>query len=178
MAILCICAFQTTFLAPVNLDSAHCWHIESVKVVRNIIPLTTSPPLPPPGEAAAFDEEWRREAGRYPPNSRSLDYSRDRRAGGQQLAITAPPTSSPPAGHRHESPRHRQPQTRPRYDWWEVREPWRLSCAWNPKLISGCLGAAVNFGASLEKKSSLVFTFSSKLQLVSMTKKSFLFPTC
>lgn len=69
------------------------------------------------GEAAAFDEEWRREAGRYPPNSRSLDYSRDRRAGGQQLAITAPPTSSPPAGHRHESPRHRQPQTRPRYDW-------------------------------------------------------------
>lgn len=152
MATLCICAFQTTFLAPINLDSAHCWHIESVKVVRNIIPLTTSPPLPPPGEAAAFDEEWRREAGRYPPNSRSLDYSRDRRAGGQQLAITAPPTSSPPAGHRHESPRHRQPQTRPRYDWWEVREPWWLSSAWNPKLISGCLGAGVNFGASLEKK--------------------------
>lgn len=72
------------------------------------------------GEAAAFDEEWRREAGRYaPPNARGLDYGRDRRAGGQQLALPAPPSSTPPPGHRHESPRHRQPHTRPRYDWWE-----------------------------------------------------------
>lgn len=70
------------------------------------------------GEAAAFDEEWVREAGRYaPPNARGIDYGRDRRAGGQQLALTAPPSSTPPPGHRHESPRHRQPQTRPRYDW-------------------------------------------------------------
>ncbi|GAA6229258.1 myeloid leukemia factor 2 [Lates japonicus] len=69
-------------------------------------------------EAAAFDEEWRREAGRYaPPNARGLDYGRDRRAGGQQLALPAPPSSTPPPGHRHESPRHRQPHTRPRYDW-------------------------------------------------------------
>ena len=72
------------------------------------------------GEAGAFDDEWRREAGRYvPPNARALEYGRDRRAGGQQLALPAPPSSSPPPGHRHESPRHRQPQTRPRYDWWE-----------------------------------------------------------
>ncbi|XP_076010795.1 myeloid leukemia factor 2 [Genypterus blacodes] len=69
-------------------------------------------------EAAAFDEEWRREAGRYaPPSARGLDYGRDRRAGAQQLALTAPPSSTSPTGHRHESPRHRQPQTRPRYDW-------------------------------------------------------------
>uniref|UniRef100_A0A3P8S7H8 Myeloid leukemia factor 2 n=1 Tax=Amphiprion percula TaxID=161767 RepID=A0A3P8S7H8_AMPPE len=68
-------------------------------------------------EAAAFDEEWRREAGRYVPPNRALDYGRDRRAAGQQLALTAAPSSTPPPGHRHESPRHRQPQTRPRYDW-------------------------------------------------------------
>ncbi|XP_067366017.1 myeloid leukemia factor 2 [Channa argus] len=69
-------------------------------------------------DAAAFDEEWRREAGRYaPPNARGLDYGRDRRAGGQQLALTAPPSSTTPPGHRHESPRHRQAHTRPRYDW-------------------------------------------------------------
>uniref|UniRef100_A0A3P8WUC7 Myeloid leukemia factor 2 n=1 Tax=Cynoglossus semilaevis TaxID=244447 RepID=A0A3P8WUC7_CYNSE len=68
-------------------------------------------------EADAFDEEWRRGAGRYgPPGARGLEY-RDRRAGGQQLALTAPPSSTPPSGHRHESPRHRQPHTRPRYDW-------------------------------------------------------------
>ncbi|XP_017270952.1 myeloid leukemia factor 2 [Kryptolebias marmoratus] len=67
-------------------------------------------------EAAAFDEEWRREAGRYvPPNARGLDYGQDLHGGGQQLALPAPPSSTPP--HRHESPRHRQPQTRPRYDW-------------------------------------------------------------
>lgn len=71
-------------------------------------------------DAAAFDEEWRTQAGRYaPPNARGLDYGRDRRGGGQQLALTAPPSSSSPPGHRHESPRHRQPPTqpRPRYDW-------------------------------------------------------------
>uniref|UniRef100_A0AAZ1XBC2 Myeloid leukemia factor 2 n=1 Tax=Oreochromis aureus TaxID=47969 RepID=A0AAZ1XBC2_OREAU len=69
-------------------------------------------------EGPAFDEEWRREAGRYaPPNARGLDYARDRRGGGQQLALTAPPSSTSPPGHRHESPRHRQPHTRPRYDW-------------------------------------------------------------
>lgn len=74
-------------------------------------------PTAPLGEADAFDEEWRREAGRYGnPNVRALEYGRDRR-GGQQLALTAPPSSSSPPGHRHESPRHRQPQTRPRYDW-------------------------------------------------------------
>lgn len=72
----------------------------------------------PPDDAAAFDEEWRTQAGRYvPPNARALEYGRDRRAGGQQLALTAPPSSTPPPGHRHESPRHRQPHTRPRYDW-------------------------------------------------------------
>lgn len=72
-------------------------------------------------EAAAFDEEWRRELGRYrPPTARSLDYGRDRNAGvGQQLALTAPPSSSSPPP-RHESPRHHPPQSRPRYDWWEV----------------------------------------------------------
>ncbi|XP_034030383.1 myeloid leukemia factor 2 [Thalassophryne amazonica] len=69
-------------------------------------------------EAEAFDEEWRREAGRYgPPNTRGLEYSRDRRAGGQQLALTAPPSSTSPPGNRHDSPRHRQHHTRPRYDW-------------------------------------------------------------
>jgi len=70
-------------------------------------------------EAAAFDEEWRREVGRYPPpNARGLDYGRDRRAGGQQLALTAPPSSVSPSAHRHESPRHHPPPpTRPRYDW-------------------------------------------------------------
>ncbi|XP_041843742.1 myeloid leukemia factor 2 isoform X3 [Melanotaenia boesemani] len=68
-------------------------------------------------EGPAFDEEWRREAGRYvPPNARGLEYGQDRRAGGQQLALTAPPSSTPPP-HRHESPRHRQPHARPRYDW-------------------------------------------------------------
>ncbi len=87
-----------------------------------LCPLTTCLALPL-GDAAAFDEEWRREAGRYaPPNTRAMDYGRDRRAGGQQLALTAPPSSTSPPGHRHESPRHRQPHTRPRYDWWEVRE--------------------------------------------------------
>lgn len=79
--------------------------------------LTTCPPFPP-DDAAAFDEEWRREAGRYvSPNARAIEYGRDRRAGGQQLALTAPPSSTSPPGHRHESPRHRQPHTRPRYDW-------------------------------------------------------------
>ncbi|KAJ8392909.1 hypothetical protein AAFF_G00071130 [Aldrovandia affinis] len=71
-------------------------------------------------EAAAFDEEWRREAGRYPPpNARGLDYGRDRRAVGgvQQLALTAPPSSSSPPIPHHESPRHLPPPTRPRYDW-------------------------------------------------------------
>ncbi|XP_055019883.1 myeloid leukemia factor 2 [Boleophthalmus pectinirostris] len=67
-------------------------------------------------EAAAFDEEFRREAGRYGPNPRSLDY-RERRGGGQQLALTAPPSADSPSGHRQESPRHRQHQPRPRYDW-------------------------------------------------------------
>ncbi|XP_056141993.1 myeloid leukemia factor 2 isoform X1 [Lampris incognitus] len=69
-------------------------------------------------EAAAFDEEWRREAGRYPPpNARGLDYGRDRRGGGQQLALTAPPSSTTPPSHRHESPRNPPPHARPRYDW-------------------------------------------------------------
>ncbi|XP_030639978.1 myeloid leukemia factor 2 isoform X2 [Chanos chanos] len=70
-------------------------------------------------EAAAFDEEWRRETGRYPPpNARGLDYGRDRRAGaGQQLALTAPPSSSPSPAPRHDSPRHPPPHSRPRYDW-------------------------------------------------------------
>ncbi|XP_061573082.1 myeloid leukemia factor 2 isoform X2 [Cololabis saira] len=69
-------------------------------------------------DAAAFDAEWRGEAGRYvPPNARRLEYGQDRHGGGQQLALPAPPSSSSPPGHRHESPRHRQPQTRPRYDW-------------------------------------------------------------
>lgn len=82
------------------------------------------------GEGPAFDEEWRREAGRYaPPNARGLDYGRDRRGGGQQLALTAPPSSTSPPGHRHESPRHRQPQTRPRYDWWEGKRDVRDHCA-------------------------------------------------
>lgn len=74
------------------------------------------------GEAAAFDEEWRRELGRYrPSNARSLDYGRDRSAGvGQQLALTAPPSSSSSPSPRHESPRHHPPHSRPRYDWWEV----------------------------------------------------------
>uniref|UniRef100_A0A3B3C3H9 Myeloid leukemia factor 2 n=1 Tax=Oryzias melastigma TaxID=30732 RepID=A0A3B3C3H9_ORYME len=68
-------------------------------------------------EADAFDEEWMRGTGRYaPPGARALDYGQDRRAG-QQLALTAPPSSTSPPGHRHESPRHRQPHTRPRYDW-------------------------------------------------------------
>ncbi|XP_054904091.1 myeloid leukemia factor 2 [Poeciliopsis prolifica] len=67
-------------------------------------------------EAAAFDEEWRREAGRYaPPHARGLEYGQDLRGGGQQLALPAPSSSTPP--HRHESPRHRQHHTRPRYDW-------------------------------------------------------------
>lgn len=59
-------------------------------------------------DAAAFDDEWRREVGRYmPPNARGLDYGRNRRAG--QLALTAPPNSSSST-----SPR---PPHRPRYDW-------------------------------------------------------------
>ncbi|XP_077576202.1 myeloid leukemia factor 2 [Stigmatopora nigra] len=70
-------------------------------------------------EAEAFDTEWRTQAGRYaPPSARSLDYGRERRAGAQQLALTAPPSSSTtPPGHRHDSPRHHPPQSRPRYDW-------------------------------------------------------------
>ncbi|TRY85320.1 hypothetical protein DNTS_001187 [Danionella cerebrum] len=71
-------------------------------------------------EAAAFDEEWRRELGRYRPhNGRSLDYGRERGAGvGQQLALTAPPSSSSSPSPRHESPRHHPPPpSRPRYDW-------------------------------------------------------------
>lgn len=71
------------------------------------------------GEAAVFDEEWRREVGRYrPPNARSLEYGRERSAGvGQQLALTAPPSSSSSPSPRHESPRHHPPHSRPRYDW-------------------------------------------------------------
>ncbi|KAJ8334428.1 hypothetical protein SKAU_G00400670 [Synaphobranchus kaupii] len=77
-------------------------------------------------EAAAFDDEWRREAGRYPPpNARGLDYGRDRRAaaGGPQLAITGPTSSSSPPAPHHDSPRHRPPPSRPRYDWmtWDRR---------------------------------------------------------
>ncbi|KAG9355770.1 hypothetical protein JZ751_000611 [Albula glossodonta] len=71
-------------------------------------------------EAAAFDDEWRREVGRYPPpNARGLDYGRDRRAasGSQQLALTGPTSSSSPPTPHHDSPRHRPPPTRPRYDW-------------------------------------------------------------
>uniref|UniRef100_A0A672JST9 Myeloid leukemia factor 2 n=1 Tax=Sinocyclocheilus grahami TaxID=75366 RepID=A0A672JST9_SINGR len=70
-------------------------------------------------EAASFDEEWRREVGRYRPhNARSLDYGRERSAGvGQQLALTAPPSSSSSPSPRHESPRHHPPHSRPRYDW-------------------------------------------------------------
>ncbi|XP_061675821.1 myeloid leukemia factor 2 [Syngnathoides biaculeatus] len=69
-------------------------------------------------EAEAFDAEWRTQAGRYAaPSTRGLDYARDRRAGGQQLALTAPPGSTTPPGHRHDSPRHQPPQSRPRYDW-------------------------------------------------------------
>ncbi|KAM9806270.1 myeloid leukemia factor 2 isoform X2 [Syngnathus typhle] len=69
-------------------------------------------------EAEAFDTEWRTQTGRFaPPSARALDYSRDRRAGGQQLALTAPPSSPTPPGHRHDSPRHHPPQSRPRYDW-------------------------------------------------------------
>ncbi|KAM6935372.1 myeloid leukemia factor 2 isoform 2-T2 [Lycodopsis pacificus] len=69
-------------------------------------------------DAGAFDDEWRREAVRYvPPTARALEYGRDRRGGGQQLALTAPPASTSPPGHRLDSPRHRQPTTRPRYDW-------------------------------------------------------------
>lgn len=69
-------------------------------------------------DAGAFDEEWRREAVRYvPPTARGLEYGRDRRGGGQQLALAAPPSSTTPPGHRHDSPRDRQPHTRPRYDW-------------------------------------------------------------
>ncbi|XP_028280300.1 myeloid leukemia factor 2 [Parambassis ranga] len=69
-------------------------------------------------DAAAFDEEWQSRAGRYaPPNTRGLEYGRDRQPGSQQLALPAPPSSTPLPGHRHESPRHRQPPTRPRYDW-------------------------------------------------------------
>ncbi|XP_051577230.1 myeloid leukemia factor 2-like isoform X1 [Myxocyprinus asiaticus] len=70
-------------------------------------------------EADAFNEEWRREVGRYrPPNARSLDYGRDRSGGvGQQLALTAPPSSSSSPSPRHESPRHHPPHSRPRYDW-------------------------------------------------------------
>uniref|UniRef100_W5MKR1 Myeloid leukemia factor 2 n=1 Tax=Lepisosteus oculatus TaxID=7918 RepID=W5MKR1_LEPOC len=44
-------------------------------------------------EAAAFDEEWRRETARYPPPSlRGLDYGRERSGGGRggQLALPAP----------------------------------------------------------------------------------------
>ncbi|XP_036371524.1 myeloid leukemia factor 2-like [Megalops cyprinoides] len=71
-------------------------------------------------EAAAFDDEWRRETGRYPPpNARGLDYGRERRAagGGQQLALPGPSGSSSPPAPRHDSPRHRPPPSRPRYDW-------------------------------------------------------------
>lgn len=82
--------------------------------------------LPVAGDAAAFDEEWRRGVGRYaPPGSRAIDYGRDRRAGaGQQLALTAPTNSASPPAPRHESPRHhhhQRPNSRPRYDWWKVR---------------------------------------------------------
>jgi len=73
-------------------------------------------------EAQAFDEEFRRGVGRYaPPGVRSVDYGRDRRAGGgQQLALTAHPSSASPPVPRHESPRHhhhQRPTSRPRYDW-------------------------------------------------------------
>uniref|UniRef100_A0A9J7ZBG5 Myeloid leukemia factor 2 n=2 Tax=Cyprinus carpio TaxID=7962 RepID=A0A9J7ZBG5_CYPCA len=70
-------------------------------------------------EAAAFDEEWMREVGRYrPPNAHSLEYGHERSAGvGQQLALTAPPSSSSSPSPHHESPRHHPPHSRPRYDW-------------------------------------------------------------
>ncbi|XP_069038654.1 myeloid leukemia factor 2 isoform X2 [Lepisosteus oculatus] len=63
-------------------------------------------------EAAAFDEEWRRETARYPPPSlRGLDYGRERSGGGRggQLALPAPQSS--PSG----SPRAPPPSRR--YDW-------------------------------------------------------------
>ncbi len=60
-------------------------------------------------------ERW---AGTAPPNARSLEYGRERSAGaGQQLALTAPPSSSSSPSPRHESPRHHPPHSRPRYDW-------------------------------------------------------------
>ncbi|XP_041132370.1 myeloid leukemia factor 2-like [Polyodon spathula] len=60
-------------------------------------------------EAAAFDEEWRGAASRYPPpGARSLDYQRERSAGGGgRLALAAPPS-------RQDD--DRQPSSR-RYDW-------------------------------------------------------------
>ncbi|XP_066568403.1 myeloid leukemia factor 2 [Amia ocellicauda] len=67
-------------------------------------------------EAAAFDEEWRRETSRYPPpSSRGLDYGRERSGGGRgggagQLALPAPETPPP-----SDSPRAPPPSRR--YDW-------------------------------------------------------------
>ncbi|KAL0171781.1 hypothetical protein M9458_032092, partial [Cirrhinus mrigala] len=91
-----------------NLEESNCLNFVSDLceeiLLFTIVKITLS------GEAAAFDEEWRREVGR-------LDYGRDRSAGvGQQLALTAPPSSSSSPSPRHESPRHHPPPSRPRYD--------------------------------------------------------------
>ncbi|KAI4811071.1 hypothetical protein KUCAC02_013994, partial [Chaenocephalus aceratus] len=76
-------------------------------------------------DAGAFDEEWRREAGRYVPrppgrwSTAEIDGGRSAAALPAPAAPPSPPTP-PGARHespRHESPRHRQPQSRPRYDW-------------------------------------------------------------
>lgn len=111
--------YSLLFFPPVTASS--CLNF-ILNLCGKICPIHYCKTLSLSGEAAAFDEEWRRELGRYrPSNARSLDYGRDRSAGvGQQLALTAPPSSSSSPSPRHESPRHHPPHSRPRYDWWEV----------------------------------------------------------
>lgn len=87
--------------------------VSTVRVLLPANPGAASPPPPRPslffpyvGDAAAFDDEWRRETSRFRPQ-RGLDYRRHegssgRRAEGTRLAIQGPEDSPSRQSRRYD----------------------------------------------------------------------------